>query len=1048
MDIRLVQDPLRPARAKSVESALDALATDVQKRLDDTAERESTWADEESRRWRQFVDVLSLRHEETLASLYEVPGAHPTDAWERVRKYHSETIRSLWPDIASCLSHYEETPPPCRVWTDATLAFEAFCETLPVRSDVWLEPDFYTPADSDDLYATTRKAATRIRLWWRAKSTDFRNGYRSMRGREELPPPSPARSVKVSQIIRYHASVRIAGTVEGHVNEGERLLRQRAHRLVSMCAAWNRAILEAESDLAQMSNGTETLDERHVSTWREARHAARRFHEQIEGLIRLEAHPPLETDALLNIDEELRDDIARGGTYQLPDRRTNRNNRVSGRLLDEATRTNHRVEQLGARLRLEEMIFKMREAAVAHQFSLVKRMDNLSFTPVARTFTAMRTHIHNAEAIVRAAPQAPDALMSALDRTSEHLNRQLQSALSSLPGIATAGISAALPAGIDERRSEAARLPNRLVVAADADEDGHADPVRSELVDVSDHAARAFNETLNKRLRRDAELFRTEILGLWNDAEQATRLLSFNLNATRDELERRTHRAEGDVSIASLATEALNHTSSTIEQLEERLSMLWTSYEFAVLSLTQADWLRFVHGVYLDVAPQDGASPVGIHLQRRAADLVRRFRAQGDNGRDRIAQITRNARDHARGLVAGGRIEEHAESAMPALDIVADIADVVEELPFVYRRLFSFDPVSDAVFLEGRARDLETLKTHIQRRKRGRNASPICFLFGPGAGRTSFLNVVESVLRERGFDLGRVATDKRVPTEAVLADHLKAALNVTSEAESLSALSDDILSNGLRPESVVIVDHLESLMLQATDGTRLLERFFRFVERTSTAVLYVAAASEHASSLIRQRASIAPALTTVHASTPMTKSTLQEVILNRHRRSGLRLRFDAPAIQPTELKRRLRRASTDDERQSILSDHYFTRLYDISEGNIRLAILYWIRSIHIDSGVTVREPVRLDFSVIRSLDLDSLFALRAVFMHRTVGASELASILRINRQDSELRLGALHHQGLVVPTMDTRPPDSTVTYRINPLLHQPTASALRNRNML
>ncbi len=1051
MDVRLVQDPLRPAKEASVESALEALAKDVRQRLADTATRAAELRDDDERFWKRLVDVLTVRHEEALDLLYEATGAQPADAWNRVRSYHARTIRSLWPEIEACFEHFTETPPPCRVWTDAVESLEGFCDTLPARLEAWLDPAVYAPDEDASLYETARKLGTRLRLWSRETKTRIQNGYRDARGKDDLPLPGTTRPVPVRDIVQYHACVRLAGAVEAHVLEGEELRRRRAMQLASICAQWNRAVLDAETQLAHVQTDVTELDEPQVAAWRDARRAARKLQEQIEALSELSLPEHVDDDLLAGIDEELRDDLARGGTYLLPDRRIHRGNRASSGLFEAASETTRRLDQLGARLKLEEITFEMREAVVSHRRGLLDRMAHLSMTPVRKTFTSMRLQIEHAEEMLRDSTDAPEALMQALDRIRGQLARGLESALSSLPGIATAGISAALPEGVDERRTQAAGLPSRMIVAGDPEEDGAPATGRSRTIDVKERALRAFDDTINERLRRDAELFRTELLGLWNDAEQATQIIHYNLNTAQEELARRIGGAAGDVPIKSLAAEGLELASETIAQLEDRLPPLWMSYEAAVIALTQAYWLQFVRDVNDDVSVHSRVAGMRSRLSRRAEDLVRRSREQDDSRRNGFSRFAGEARTRMRLLARSGSdttpaIATEESDAHAVIDVVTGVDSLFEELPFVYRRLFSFDPVSDPSLLEGSESDLATLDQHYDRWRRGRTSSPINFLFDPGTGRTSFLNIAQSHLEDRKLHVGRVPLSDRVRSEAELVDQLLAALQLESSATTLDAIADQIVDSTAPPKACLIIDNLEALMLQAPGGMHLIEGFFQFAARTDSRILFVTATSAAAWSFMEKSLKSA-ALSVAYQSSAITSESLEAIILNRHRRSGLRLQFAEPAAPRPALRQRLRRAGSEEERQKCLHEDYFGRLFNASHGNIRLAILHWIRSIRIDSGVTVRDLVPLNFNFLQSLNLDSLFTLRAVLLHRSVDASELAAINRIPEDVAASRLAALHDRRLIEPVENDRP-DAGKSYRVVPLLQQPVSEALREHNML
>ena len=67
----------------------------------------------------------------------------------------------------------------------------------------------------------------------------------------------------------------------------------------------------------------------------------------------------------------------------------------------------------------------------------------------------------------------------------------------------------------------------------------------------------------------------------------------------------------------------------------------------------------------------------------------------------------------------------------------------VESLPYVYRRLFRFEPISDERFFIGRSRELKLFEEYFTEFKSGHGVS-ICLIGESGSGRTSLLNMVQS----------------------------------------------------------------------------------------------------------------------------------------------------------------------------------------------------------------------------------------------------------------------------------------------------------------
>ena len=81
-------------------------------------------------------------------------------------------------------------------------------------------------------------------------------------------------------------------------------------------------------------------------------------------------------------------------------------------------------------------------------------------------------------------------------------------------------------------------------------------------------------------------------------------------------------------------------------------------------------------------------------LGRRLDRILRRLRVRGL----RLVRLGRSA--------VGAPLSQRSE-AERALEILRGIPQLLESLPLVYRRLYSFHPVTDAGFLVGREKEME-----------------------------------------------------------------------------------------------------------------------------------------------------------------------------------------------------------------------------------------------------------------------------------------------------------------------------------------------------
>ena len=377
-------------------------------------------------------------------------------------------------------------------------------------------------------------------------------------------------------------------------------------------------------------------------------------------------------------------------------------------------------------------------------------------------------------------------------------------------------------------------------------------------------------------------------------------------------------------------------------------------------------------------------------------------------------------------------------------------------LPVVYRRLFSLDPLADARLLAGREDALAAVATAWDRRATG-EAKSLVVIASPGAGVTSFLNVVTSRLTEEAPDGVRRRFTTRVRTEARLAGCLARWLGL-GDAGDLDSFADRVLE--APPGSVpgfAILEATEHLHMRAPGGAGLFERLLTFMSRTESSVFWIVAMTSSAWQLVEKRA---PAF--VHDVERVTlgelsPEALRQAVLARHRLSGLPLRFAEPHDRGAALWRRARRLRGADRQEQLIEADFFQRLHRLSQGSPRLALFHWLRSADFVTakGSLLVQPLSTLDAGVEGLDGTQGFALKAILDHGTLTSDEYREIARTSGPESLHILRSLEEcrvieevsdAGLESPSGDA--PPRTPRYRIRPLMIGAVAAHLRARNIL
>ncbi len=385
---------------------------------------------------------------------------------------------------------------------------------------------------------------------------------------------------------------------------------------------------------------------------------------------------------------------------------------------------------------------------------------------------------------------------------------------------------------------------------------------------------------------------------------------------------------------------------------------------------------------------------------------------------------------------------------------LASAADFVRTLPVVYQRLFAFEPLTDPQLLAGRDDALADVTALWKRWQTGGPGSLIV-ITPPGAGVTSFLNIVATHLSDEAPCGVRRILRERILEEGQLAAHLASWLGL-EEANDLHTLAERVLSapGGTIPR-LVILEGAEHLHMRTPGGARLFEQLLTFMSRTESRVFWMVSLTSSAWQLVRRRAPAFVSDIKRLALAPLTADQLRQAVIARHLRSGLPLQYEQPRAGRDALRNRARRMHRTDKQQQLIEKDYFERLHRASLGSIRLALFHWLRSADFKTveGSLMVHPLEALSPPMEMLDLTQSFALKAMLDHGTLSADEYRLITRASAAESLHTFGSLQDQQVIVLACDEsgsagRAPGPGVRFRIRPLMLGAVVAHLRSRNIL
>ncbi len=939
------------------------------------------------------------------------------------------------------------------------------------------------------------------------------NGLRRLFRLEPLPLPAWGRLVPLREVCLYHAHVRVPGRV---VLLHERLQQHVAGlvaRLETALTDWTHTLLDAERRLDQIAfhqpEILSTVQDIEDDEPEESEAAAPSIDPEIrtaftgvaEALQRalteaLDAVALPELDAEARLKEAsrgLEHDLERAGTFllDLKKRRISQSKglplaQIQARRALWATWHAQAVD----RFTLNGHLMALRKEILTLEESLLKRIADASIRPVLRTFRPLANQLREAEqkasqaCLLAAEAEGGDleALQATLRDVQQDAMTTLQEALSDLPGLVSADQALAEPGSMEwaALTEVFSQLPDQLFLHP-LSRDGSVSspekkPWRMDVRLGAQDILRPFSEQLTS----PAQPLRKQILRIWGETEQVSPIIQYNLDVALDVLktgvvdETPEDAEAGEPSkdpledARVLATDGLRRAADTLMDLARSLEAPWHTFAEAVFDVFQNDWVVIHRTARTEALVEEQWYSFWMNARRRVQRLQRQARGLWEEYARKTQRLLRRGQQSAQALIERGRsaigtVEATEEDRFRTIDAIsyANVRALQDGLPLVYRKLFSLRPVHETSLLEGRQADVKRITQHFRRWKKGQAAGALMLAMPLGSGRTSLLNVISATLQSQA-DVCTLSLEERLFEDSDFAIRVAEALGQEVIGElSLETLETQLLeAPRTKKPRVCLIDNLEHLLLRTVGGSDLIERVLIFFSRTDRQICWIGTIGDYTWRFLDKTLGTATGLVTAYHPAALNAATLEAIIINRHRRSGMVLRFAEPKDLSPLVRRRLNRARTPEMAQTILREIYFERLHRLSGENVMLTLFYWLQSTDFkaEEGIlTINTVNPLSFRFFESFDMARAFTMKAFILHHTLTLEDHNRIFRMDDAQSTYLLESLLNLGLIEPSSPEARRDAVGNpirivvgerYRLHPLILHPTLQLLKERNIV
>ncbi len=362
--------------------------------------------------------------------------------------------------------------------------------------------------------------------------------------------------------------------------------------------------------------------------------------------------------------------------------------------------------------------------------------------------------------------------------------------------------------------------------------------------------------------------------------------------------------------------------------------------------------------------------------------------------------------------------------------------DVHNNFPFVYKRLFNFDFDIDERFYT----TPKGLYTHFEHSFEDwkLNIDTNLLIAGErGSGKSIALNFLKKKFPQDQKVIN-VQFDKTIRTEKELLTILCDALGF-AKTENRDEFIEKIQRK--RSRSILVVENIHNTFVRNIHGFEAIESFWVIMTSTRNKLFWIVTCSAFAWSYFEKVYGSDQYFSHITRTDNLDREAIKNAILTRHKATGYELKFEPGTA--TQKSRAFKKIMSDEKDvQGYLREQYFDRLDKIAEGNLSIAMIFWMQSIkEFDDKYVTQLPTEVaDLDKLEVPSRDVLFTLAALILHQNLNVEELSVALHQDLSDSRLMLSRLKSKGIVQETENG--------FILNHLVYRQVVRLLKRRNII
>lgn len=557
-------------------------------------------------------------------------------------------------------------------------------------------------------------------------------------------------------------------------------------------------------------------------------------------------------------------------------------------------------------------------------------------------------------------------------------------------------------------------------------------------------ATRFFKENAVRELDPSGSELGQFIESVRKEIEEALRIVDVNLSAALESANLKDEQT--DESPIEIAMNGLDRSAKLLEETIKKARAKQNSYEEIVheklpMALHKLSGYM-INRAYGEFEMQDKALMVkeqAVNWQNRFLSRWTALTNKLNLGQRFLKKRTASVRSTLSRYLGMSGEETVSQQRKRSLSEELSRDSAYRDLPFVYKSIFKSDFTIDERFyivpLQGDQFYKNATEAWLGEKT---SVSNVLFVGEKGSGKsTSALFFLNKYTDKQ--PVITVSLENTIYKVESLLEILCSAFGFKNTA-SVEEFAEKI-KRRKQKKTIVQFENLQNLFVRHIHGFDALEAFWHLISITSKELFWTVTISRYSWDFIKKISGADQYFTHIIDVDTLDKQKIRQAIMARHRATGYDLHFvENTAIQKT---RSFRKREIDPRKlQEIQEDLFFEKLSKLAEGNMSIAIMFWLQAIKkVENNTFYISPVEVtDVDKLEIPSREVLFTLASLVIHDRLTVAEMAMSLHQSEVQSRLMITRLKSKGMVI--------EEDQTYSLNQLVYRQVIRLLKRRNII